>query len=110
MQVISSAVVSETAKKKVTECLVGDATATILFKARGKEAEQLTPGRSVRIQGCKVDMYHGSMRLTCMQDAPIEDIAEVKVQVRHLLLRIVLTDVLCVGPHDVCMQYESARR
>jgi hypothetical protein len=56
-----------------------------LFKARGKEAEQMTKGSSLRIRGCKVDMYHGSMRLSCAQDAEIDTIDDVKVKVRaHL--------------------------
>ena len=81
LQVISSTVVSESGKKKVTECLVGDSTASILLKARGKEAEELTEGRSVRIRGCKIEMYHGSMRLQCAPDAEIEDVDEVPVKV-----------------------------
>lgn len=74
--------VSEAGKKKVTECLVGDSTASILLKARGKEAEELKEGRSVRLQGCKVDMYHGSMRLQCAPDVEIDDIDEVLAKVR----------------------------
>jgi hypothetical protein len=84
LQVVNSAVVSEVGSKKVTECLVGDATGTILFKARGNEAEEMTTGRSLRIRGCKVDMHHGSMRLVCGADAVIEDISAVAAKVWHL--------------------------
>lgn len=87
------AVVSDAGKRKVTECLVGDSSASILFKARGKEAEEMTQGRSLRIQGCKVDMYHGSMRLVCQPEAEIEEITDVAPKVRmrvSVLLRTLL--------------------
>lgn len=85
LQVVNSAVVSEVGSKKIMECLVGDATATILFKARGNEAEEMTSGRSLRIRGCKVDMYHGSMRLVCGPDAVIEEISGVTAKVWHCM-------------------------
>ena len=74
--------VSDAGKRKVTECLVGDSSATILFKARGREAEELTEGRSLRIQGCKVDMFHGSMRLVCQPEASIDEITDVSPKAR----------------------------
>ena len=80
-QVIRSTVVTEVGAKKVTENLVGDASGTILFKARGKEAEELTKGRSLSIQGCKVDMYHGSMRLVAQPDASFEEVGAVSAKV-----------------------------
>jgi hypothetical protein len=84
--VLEHSFISETGKKQVSECLVGDGTATILLKARGKECEEIVTGRSLKITGCKVDMYHGSMRLICDIDATeISEISDVAVKVlfRH---------------------------
>lgn len=69
VKVLENAFISETGKKQVSECVVADSTASILLKARGKECEQITSGRSLEITGCKVDMYHGSMRLICDLEA-----------------------------------------
>jgi hypothetical protein len=81
MQVLNCAIVSEVGKKKVTECLVGDSTGSILFKARGKEAEEMTSGRSLRIKGCKVDMFRGSMRLVGHANVELEEISDVSAKV-----------------------------
>jgi hypothetical protein len=86
MQVLSCDVISDSGKKKVTECLVGDPSGTILFKARGKEAEEMTSGRSLRIKGCKVDMLRGSMRLVGQPDVEFEEIPDVTAKVMPVKL------------------------
>jgi hypothetical protein len=88
MQVLSCAVISDVGKKKVTECLVGDSSGTILFKARGKEAEEMTSGRSLRIKGCKVDMMRGSMRLVGQPDVEFEEIPDVTAKVMLLSVSV----------------------
>lgn len=87
MQVLENAFISETGKKHVSECVVGDSTASILLKARGKECDEITSGRSLEITGCKVDMYHGSMRLICdLEATTFTEIDEVTPNVRFLQL------------------------
>ena len=82
-QVLNNAFISESGKKQVAECVVGDSTASILLKARGKECEEITSGRSLEITGCKVDMYHGSMRLICdLEATKITEIDAVSPNVR----------------------------
>lgn len=74
--------ISETGKKQVSECLVGDETATILLKARGKECDEITAGKSLIISACKVDMYVGSMRLVLdLAKSTISEAADVKAKV-----------------------------
>ena len=83
IQVLENAFISESGKKQVSECVVGDSTASILLKARGKECEEITSGRSLEISGCKVDMYHGSMRLICdLEATKITEIDAVSPNVR----------------------------
>lgn len=79
---ISNAIVSETGKRKIAECLVGDASACIMLKARNKEVEELAVDRCVRIVKCRTDMYQGSMRLACSPDSTFEDIDAVQPKVR----------------------------
>lgn len=82
-QVLENAFISENNKKQVSECVVGDSNASILLKARGKECEEITSGRSLKITGCKVDMYHGSMRLICdLEGTTITEIDAVSPNVR----------------------------
>eukprot|EP00892_Ulva_mutabilis_P002093 jgi/Ulvmu1/11885/UM081_0043.1 len=79
VKVVENSFISETGKKQVSECVVGDETATILLKARGKECDEITAGRSLLITACKVDMYHGSMRLVLdLANSTISEAADVK--------------------------------
>lgn len=85
LQVVENSFISEAGKKQVSECLVGDETATILLKARGKECDEITAGRSLTITACKVDMYHGSMRLVLdLNSSTISEAPDVKPKVRPL--------------------------
>ena len=79
---VENSFISETGKKQVSECVVGDETATILLKARGKECDEITAGRSLLITACKVDMYHGSMRLVLdLASSTISEGPDVKAKV-----------------------------
>eukprot|EP00197_Chlamydomonas_leiostraca_P014596 CAMPEP_0202863910 /NCGR_PEP_ID=MMETSP1391-20130828/4355_1 /ASSEMBLY_ACC=CAM_ASM_000867 /TAXON_ID=1034604 /ORGANISM="Chlamydomonas leiostraca, Strain SAG 11-49" /LENGTH=124 /DNA_ID=CAMNT_0049543595 /DNA_START=87 /DNA_END=461 /DNA_ORIENTATION=+ len=51
------------ASSKISECIVGDASGTVVFKARNDQAEKAQPGTYLKLSGAKVDMYRGSMRL-----------------------------------------------
>ncbi|KAK4485252.1 hypothetical protein RD792_007889 [Penstemon davidsonii] len=48
---------------KISECLVGDETATILFTARNEQVDLMTPGNTVILRNAKIDMFKCSMRL-----------------------------------------------
>lgn len=48
---------------RISECLVGDETATILFTARNEQVDMMKPGTTVILRNAKIDMFKGSMRL-----------------------------------------------
>ncbi|GAV69521.1 hypothetical protein CFOL_v3_13022 [Cephalotus follicularis] len=48
---------------RISECLVGDDTATILFTARNDQVDLMKPGTTVILRNAKIDMFKGSMRL-----------------------------------------------
>ncbi|KAL0906175.1 hypothetical protein M5K25_024648 [Dendrobium thyrsiflorum] len=48
---------------RISECLVGDETGTIIFTARNDQVDIMTPGATVIIRNAKIDMFKGSMRL-----------------------------------------------
>ncbi|KAK4285919.1 hypothetical protein QN277_002545 [Acacia crassicarpa] len=48
---------------KVSECLVGDETGSILFTARNEQVDTMKPGTTVILRNAKIDMFKGSMRL-----------------------------------------------
>ncbi|PKU65711.1 uncharacterized protein At4g28440 [Dendrobium catenatum] len=48
---------------KIAECLVGDDTGTIIFKARNDQVDMMKPGATVIVRNAKIDMFKGSMRL-----------------------------------------------
>ncbi|KAL3522324.1 hypothetical protein ACH5RR_015158 [Cinchona calisaya] len=48
---------------RISECLIGDETGTILFTARNDQVELMTPGNTVILRNAKIDMFKGSMRL-----------------------------------------------
>ena len=47
----------------IVECVAGDATGTVIFSARNKQAEACKPGVVLRITNGKIDMFNGTMRL-----------------------------------------------
>ncbi|CAA7019094.1 unnamed protein product [Microthlaspi erraticum] len=48
---------------RISECLVGDETASILFTARNDQVDLMKPGTTVILRNAKIDMFKGSMRL-----------------------------------------------
>ncbi|ONK68991.1 uncharacterized protein A4U43_C05F18140 [Asparagus officinalis] len=48
---------------KISECLIGDETASIVFTARNEQVDLMKPGATVIIRNAKIDMFKGSMRL-----------------------------------------------
>ncbi|KAL6587480.1 hypothetical protein OROMI_000458 [Orobanche minor] len=48
---------------KISECLVGDETGTILFTARNEQVEMMKPGTTIILRNAKIDMFKESMRL-----------------------------------------------
>eukprot|EP00882_Tetradesmus_deserticola_P001385 GHRQ01001500.1.p1 GENE.GHRQ01001500.1~~GHRQ01001500.1.p1 ORF type:complete len:137 (+),score=25.82 GHRQ01001500.1:123-533(+) len=57
---------------KVSECIVGDETGTIVFTARNEQAELAQPGKYITLRNAKIDMYRGSMRLAVDQWGKVE--------------------------------------
>ncbi|XP_060187014.1 uncharacterized protein At4g28440-like [Lycium barbarum] len=48
---------------RLSECLVGDETGSILFTARNEQVDMMKPGATVILRNAKIDMFKGSMRL-----------------------------------------------
>ncbi|CAN4087249.1 unnamed protein product [Withania somnifera] len=59
----SSASLNSRAPPRISECLVGDETGSILFTARNEQVDLMKPGATVIIRNAKIDMFKGSMRL-----------------------------------------------
>ncbi|PPS13436.1 hypothetical protein GOBAR_AA07149 [Gossypium barbadense] len=48
---------------RISECLVGDETGTVLFTARNEQVDLMKPDDTVILRNAKIDMFKGSMRL-----------------------------------------------
>ncbi|KAM1954719.1 hypothetical protein ACFX16_024355 [Malus domestica] len=48
---------------RISECLIGDETGTILFTARNDQVDLMKPGATVILRNARIDMFKGSMRL-----------------------------------------------
>ncbi|XP_022930657.1 uncharacterized protein At4g28440-like [Cucurbita moschata] len=48
---------------RISECLVGDETGSIVFTARNDQVDLMKPGNTVTLRNAKIDMFKGSMRL-----------------------------------------------
>ncbi|KAM1041707.1 hypothetical protein ACFX13_031602 [Malus domestica] len=48
---------------RISECLIGDETGTILFTARNDQVDLMKPGATVIVRNARIDMFKGSMRL-----------------------------------------------
>ncbi|KAL7174850.1 hypothetical protein ACSBR2_014603 [Camellia fascicularis] len=59
-QLLSRGSVGQT---RISECLVGDDTGSILFTARNDQVDLMKPGATVILRNAKIDMFKGSMRL-----------------------------------------------
>lgn len=47
----------------IVECVVGDASGTIILTARNRQAETCKPGCTITVRNGKIDMFKGTMRL-----------------------------------------------
>ncbi|KFK24424.1 hypothetical protein AALP_AAs55026U000300 [Arabis alpina] len=68
---------------RISECLVGDETATILFTARNDQVELMKPGATVNLRNAKIDMFKGSMRLAVDKWGRIEVTEPVEIVVQE---------------------------
>lgn len=50
-------------RPRISECLVGDETGTIIFTARNEQVDIMKPDTTVNLRNAKIDMFKGSMRL-----------------------------------------------
>ncbi|WCJ30837.1 Nucleic acid-binding OB-fold-like protein [Euphorbia peplus] len=48
---------------RISECLVGDDTASIVFTARNEQVDLMNPGSTIILRNAKIDMFKCSMRL-----------------------------------------------
>ncbi|OIT27636.1 PREDICTED: uncharacterized protein At4g28440-like [Nicotiana attenuata] len=48
---------------RITECLVGDESGSILFTARNDQVDMMKPDATIILRNAKIDMFKGSMRL-----------------------------------------------
>nr|VDD14766.1 unnamed protein product [Brassica oleracea] len=68
---------------RISECLVGDETASILFTARNDQVELMKPGATVNLRNAKIDMFKGSMRLAVDKWGRIEVTEPVEMVVKE---------------------------
>ena len=47
----------------IVECVVGDASGTIILTARNRQAETCKSGTTITVRNGKIDMFKGTMRL-----------------------------------------------
>ncbi|KAK9674143.1 hypothetical protein RND81_12G213900 [Saponaria officinalis] len=48
---------------RISECVVGDETGTIIFTARNDQVDLMKPGTTVILRNAKIDMFKNTMRL-----------------------------------------------
>jgi len=70
--VVVEKVRTDNSKIRIAECLVGDATASVVMTARNEQIDVLQPGKAVIIRNSKVDMFKGFMRLAVDKWGKIE--------------------------------------
>ncbi|KAG2285626.1 hypothetical protein Bca52824_045230 [Brassica carinata] len=68
---------------RISECLVGDETASILFTARNDQVDLMKPGATVNLRNAKIDMFKGSMRLAVDKWGRIEVTDPVEMTVKE---------------------------
>ncbi|XP_074570189.1 uncharacterized protein At4g28440-like [Curcuma longa] len=57
---------------RISECLIGDETASIVFTARNEQVDLLKSGVTVILRNAKIDMFNGCMRLAVNKWGRIE--------------------------------------
>ena len=65
----------------IVECVAGDATGTVIFSARNKQAEACKPGVVLRVTNGKIDMFKGTMRLGVEKGGSVKPTEEQQVLV-----------------------------
>lgn len=68
---------------RISECLIGDETAAILFTARNDQVDLMKPGTSVILRNAKIDMFKGTMRLAVDKWGRIEVTEPAKFEVEE---------------------------
>ncbi|GLJ45639.1 hypothetical protein SUGI_0960620 [Cryptomeria japonica] len=68
---------------RLSECLVGDDTAIIVFIARGDQVELMKPGATVILRNAKIDMFRGSMRLSVDRWGQIEPTGDANFELKE---------------------------
>uniref|UniRef100_A0A1J3DIC7 Single-stranded DNA binding protein Ssb-like OB fold domain-containing protein n=1 Tax=Noccaea caerulescens TaxID=107243 RepID=A0A1J3DIC7_NOCCA len=68
---------------RISECLVGDETASILFTARNDQVDLMKPGTTVNLRNAKIDMFKGSMRLAVDKWGRIEVTEPAEINVKE---------------------------
>lgn len=68
---------------RISECLIGDETGTILFTARNDQVDMMQPGATVIIRNSKIDMFKGSMRLAVDKWGRVEVTESAKFEVKE---------------------------
>ncbi|GAX81525.1 hypothetical protein CEUSTIGMA_g8953.t1 [Chlamydomonas eustigma] len=62
---------------KISECIVGDSTASIIFSARDEQIDIAQPGSFVSLLNANVEMQRGTMRLVLDKAGKIENAGDV---------------------------------
>ncbi|KAK9089141.1 hypothetical protein Scep_028223 [Stephania cephalantha] len=68
---------------RISECLVGDETGSIVFTARNDQVDLMTPGATVILRNAKIDMFKGSMRLAVDKWGRVEVAEPAKFEVKE---------------------------
>lgn len=100
VKVLQSKVISDNAKRAISECLVADESASILFTARGEQCEKMKAGTSYGIQGAKVEMYKGSMRLSAAADVAITETTAVNANKKLNMSQLEFETVIVAAANE----------
>ncbi|MED6208858.1 hypothetical protein PIB30_049138 [Stylosanthes scabra] len=81
----SSMILSRPSRRpsRISECLIGDETGTIIFTARNEQVEVMNPGATLILRNAKIDMFKGSMRLAVDKWGRIEVTEPASFQVKE---------------------------
>ncbi|KAL1325243.1 hypothetical protein HN51_035326 [Arachis hypogaea] len=68
---------------RISECLIGDETGTVIFTARNEQVDVMNPGATLILRNAKIDMFKGSMRLAVDKWGRIEVTEPASFQVKE---------------------------
>ncbi|XP_058095801.1 uncharacterized protein At4g28440-like [Magnolia sinica] len=93
---------THTRPTRITECVVGDETGTIVFTARNEQVDLMKPDTTVILRNAKIDMFKGSMRLAVDKWGRVEVTEPAKFVVKEdnnlSLVEYELVSVVDEGP------------